>query len=381
MKILFVATVPEHFFYFHTACFEMLRERGFEVHAASSGTRGSEGRELAGCELAGCELAGCERHFTVPIVRSPFALRNVGAYRTLKRLIAENGYDVIHCHTPMGGVMGRLAARRARKNGAKVIYTAHGFHFYKGAPLLNWLLYFPIEYAMSFLTDELLTINPEDRVRAEKRLKAKRVRYIHGVGYDTARFRAADGETRRRLREKYGYPPDAKLIIYVAELNKNKNQAMLIRAAEKLREQSVNARLLLVGPDSIGGEYQRMAGESGAAVDFLGVRGDVPELLSMCDVYAASSLREGLPVNVMEAMASGLPVVAADNRGHRALIANGETGFLVRPNDADAMAGRIASLLNDRDLYERISENAALAIEPFGRENVLHELAEIYFEG
>jgi len=381
-KILFIATVPEHFYHFHTACFGQLKARGWTVHAASSGQWGLS----AGDHSGGRELAGCDEHFALPLSRSPLSPGNLAAYRTLKKLIKENGYDVIHCHTPMGGVLGRLAARKARKKGARVMYTAHGFHFYKGAPLLNWLVYFPVEYALSFLTDVLITINPEDHARAAKSLKAKRTEYIHGVGYDTAKFKKRDtsmgqeayGEMRRRLRESRGYSTDERLIIYVAELNKNKNQAMLIRALMRLRGQVANARLLLVGADNAGGEVHKLARESGSEVDFLGVRNDVAELLAMCDVYAASSLREGLPVNVMEAMASGLPVVAVDNRGHRSLISDGETGLLVAPGDADAMAEKIALLLRDSEIYREIARNAAEAVKPFGRENVLDELMNIY---
>ena len=341
----------------------MLRENGWEVHAACAGS---------------CDIPECDRRIELPISRSPADKTNREAYRQLKKLIEENGYDVVHCHTPVGGALARLASRRARKNGTKVFYTAHGFHFCKGAPLASWLVFVPAERYFSRMTDELLTINDEDFGYAQKLLKAKNVRFIHGVGCDLERFGRASRETRDALRAELGYGADEKIIFYAAELNKNKNQRFLIEMLNFLRGTEPRARLVLAGQDNFGGAYKKLAEETGVPVDFLGVRDDVPRLMKACDVYAASSLREGLPLNIMEAMATGLPVVAVGNRGHRALIKDGETGFIVAPGETERAARLIDRLLEDEALYERFSAAALEAVRPYGQDSVLKELAELY---
>ena len=361
-KILFVATVPEHFRFFHLPCFHMLREHGWQVDTVCSEAE---------------TFPDTTRQFVVPMGRNPLDPRNLRAYRQLRKIVREGGYDVVHCHTPVGGVLARLAARGLRKKGTRVIYTAHGFHFYKGAPLLNWLLFFPIEWLMSFFTDTLITINREDEARAKKHLHAKKTVYVHGVGCKLDRYGFADAQTKKAFRETLGVSESDTLLVYVAEQNTNKNQGVLIRAVKALSAEFPTLRLLLVGPDHIDGAYEALAAQLGAPVDFLGWRSDVPQILSVCDLYAASSLREGLPVNVMEAMATGLPIVAWNNRGQRALIEDGETGFLVA-SEAE-MIEKLRLLLTDTTLYHRFSEKEKQAVAPFGLETVLSELSEIYF--
>lgn len=360
-KILFVATVPEHFRYFHLPCFKMLSENGCEVHTVCSSDE---------------KFPFTEKNFNVHIGRSPADPQNIKAISTLKKIIEEEKYDAVHCHTPMGGAVARIASRKMRKKGMRVIYTAHGFHFYKGAPLMNWLIFYTMEYLMSFMTDDLITINTEDFERGKKLLKAKRTHHVHGVGCDTSRFGKA--ENTAQVREKLGFSPDEKIIAYVAEQNENKNQQLLVRAVSGLSQKIKNIRLLIVGPDNIGGKYEELAKELSAPVSFLGRRDDVPEILSVCDIYAASSLREGLPVNVMEAMASSLPVVAVNNRGHRALVENGVTGYIVNPDEKE-MADRLCEILNSEELYEKMAENALRNISDYDVKTVISELYKIYF--
>lgn len=364
-KILFVATVAEHFYYFHLPCFEYFKELGWQVEVACHGER---------------ELPFCDKKYEIPIKRSPTDPDNLKAYLKLKKIIKNGNYDIIHCHTPVGGILARLAVRGERKKGTKVFYTAHGFHFYKGASAVNWLIFFPIERAMSRLTDCLITINDEDFALAQKKLKAKKTVKVNGVGYNSDNFFAVSSEEKLRLRNEHGFSSNEKLLIYVAEMNVNKNQAMLLRALKKILAEQKNVRLLLVGADNCNGEYVRLAKELGVSdnVEFLGHREDVCELVKLSDIGVASSLREGLPVNVMETMACGLPVVLADNRGHRALCKNEVNGFLVEQNDDTAMAEKILLLLNDSELYSKMSEAAKESIKPFSKENVLDELKKIY---
>ena len=360
-KILFVATVPEHFRYFHLPCFQMLQAHGYEVHTV--------------CGKAEA-FPYTDRQFVIPIGRSPFDPHNIKGLHALKKIIREGEYDIIHAHTPTGGALARAAAVFARKKGARVLYTAHGFHFYKGASWLNWLVLFPVEWILSFFTDTLLTINREDFALAGKHLHAKQTVYIHGVGCDTSKYYRADDEERAAIRSEWDLAPDDPLLVYVAELNENKHQDMLIRAVTALQSDYPRLRLLLVGPDHIGGVYMRLTLQLHAPVIFTGERPDIAHILAGCDVYAASSLREGLPVNIMEAMASGLPVVAMRNRGHCALVQDGKTGFLV--DTQMQMEEKLRQLLDDADLRQ-LGDSARNHVADFDVQRVLKELEAIYF--
>lgn len=367
MKILFVATVPEHFEYFYLPYFEMLSAGGWEVYTA-----------CCGCET----LPGCKKNYQLSISRSPLKPANIRAFFQLKRIIAENDFDIVHCNTPVGGVLARIAAVRARKKGTTVIYTAHGFHFYRGAPLAGWLVFYPVEKLLSRFTDCLVTINAEDYETAVKKLKAHKTVFIQGVGYDDAKFFKHSGDIKQRLRLENGFGSEEILLVYVAELNANKNQALLIRALAKISARYPQTRLLLVGPDSENGKCLRLARSLGLEqkVIFTGRRDDVDRILPMCDIGVASSLREGLPVNIMESLACGLPVVASDNRGHRALVRNGENGFLVGPNDAGAFADAVLRLLDDDALYEAFSEKAAASVGANARSCIANEMKKLYEE-
>lgn len=362
-KILFVATVPIHFRYFHLPCFKMLQEHGYEVHTVCGEAE---------------TFPYSDKQFVVPMGRSPFDPQNRAALRRLREIIRDGGYDIVHGHTPVGGALTRLAARKARKNGTRVFYTAHGFHFYKGASLLNWLIFLPIEWTLSFITDTLITINREDYDRAQRLLHAKRTAYVHGVGCETEKYYRLTGAERDEARRQLGLLPDDQALVYVAEQNENKNQSMLVRAAKTLSAEFPRLRMLIVGPDNIGGAYERLAKELDAPVLFLGDRDDIPQILSVCDLYTASSLREGLPRNVMEAMASSLPVIAVENRGHRALVREGETGYLVR--DEAQMCEKIRVLLADDALRCAFGEHARERVQKFSAPRVLAELSDLYFD-
>ena len=362
-KILFVATVPIHFRYFHLPCFKMLQEHGYEVHTV--------------CGEAEA-FPYSDKQFVVPMGRSPFDPQNRAALRQLREIIRDGGYDIVHGHTPVGGALTRLAARKARKNGTRVFYTAHGFHFYKGASFLNWLVFLPIEWTLSFITDTLITINREDYDRAKRLLHARQTAYVHGVGCETEKYFRLTGTERAEARKALSLEPDDQVLVYVAEQNANKNQSMLVRTAKTLSAEFPRLRVLIVGPDNIGGEYARLAQELDAPVRFLGDRDDIPQILSVCDVYTASSLREGLPRNVMEAMASSLPVIAVENRGHRALVRDGETGFLVQ-SEAE-MCAKIRALLTDDALRLRLGEAGCARVQKFSSQRVLEELSELYFK-
>jgi glycosyltransferase EpsD len=366
-KVLFCATVDVHFKAFHLPYLNWFKEQGWEVHIAAAGNM---------------ELPFVDKKFNIPIQRSPFKKQNIWAYNQLKSIIDENNYDIVHCHTPMGGVLARLAARDARKLGTKVIYTAHGFHFCKGAPLINWLVYYPIEKVLSQFTDCLITINEEDYALAvNHRFKAKRVEHVHGVGVNTEHYKPIDDIQKRELRETFGYKSSDFLMLYAAEFNKNKNQQFLIGMLALLKEEIPQARLLLAGEGILQGHCRELAKQLGVAdmIDFLGYRLDIDKILPMCDIAVASSVREGIPINIMEAMSCGLPVIATDNRGHRELVQNFGNGFVIDPDDKNGMFDKIIMLSQNKALKHALGMSGREMIEKkYAINKVLEEKKFIY---
>lgn len=318
-KVLFVATVTRHINAFHIPYLKWFKEQGYEVYVAS---RGDEPIEY------------CDKHFDIPFERFPIKPSNIKAYKQLKNIIDENKYEIIHCHTPVGGVLTRLAARKARKKyNTKVIYTAHGFHFYKGAPLLNWIIYYPIEKICAKWTDCLITITNEDDEFAKKHLNAGKIEHVNGVGINTERLKKElTQEEKINFRKKLEIREDDTVFSYIAELNANKNQILLIKTIEELKKERPNIKLLLIGDGPLKSQYQEYIKDKNLEneVKLLGKRQDINELLSITDIYLASSKREGLPVNVMEAMYKGLPIIATDNRGHRELMEDWQNGFIIK---------------------------------------------------
>lgn len=291
-KVLFTATVDSHILQFHIPYLKMFKEKGYEVHVATNGR---------------ADIPCCDVKHIVSFERNPFKINNLKAIKQLKKIVDEEKFDIIHCHTPMGSAVTRLASKKARKNGTRVLYTAHGFHFYKGAPLKNWIIYYPVEKYLSKFTDCLITINQEDYELAKRRFskRCKDIEYVPGVGIDENKFDfEMTEEEKQKLRESLGIKNDDFVMIYPARLDKNKNQGLLIDAVKKLSREFPNIQLLLPGNDELNGYYQNMAKERDveSKIHFLGYRKDIQRLIKISNLAVSSSLREGLPVNIMEAM-------------------------------------------------------------------------------
>lgn len=370
MKVLLIATVQSHICQFHKPLVAMLHEHGCEVHVAAR-------NNLA--EKNGLKLDFVEQVFNVPFQRSPFSPKNLGAYKQLKEIIDEGGYDVIHCNTPVGGVLGRLAARKARKHGTKVFYTAHGFHFYKGAPKKNWLIWYPIEKFMCRYTGKLITITREDYDLASAKFPTQ-VERIHGVGANTAKYHKLSEAECMELRHELGYADDDKLLLCTGELLPNKNQITAIRTMKILTEKQSNIKLLLAGNGPTLPELQAEVAALGLQehVEFLGYRTDLERYANIADVIVSCSYREGLPMNIVEGMLLSKPVVASYNRGHRELIAPDVTGYMVPPADANAFAEKILMLLNDFALADRMGHAGYEKAQLYADTNVRQELGNIY---
>lgn len=372
MKILFVATVRSHIGQFHMPFIRELKARGVEVHAAFKDNS---------ADKPGLDLSAIDKTFEVPFERQPLRPNNIKAYRELKKIIDGNGYDAVHCHTPMGAVITRLAAKSARKKGTKVIYTAHGFHFFKGASIKNWMLFYPVEKYLSKYTDCLITINSEDcELAHKKKFRAGKIYKVHGVGVELDKFKAVDADEKARLRAEYGYDGDTFIMIYPADLSVRKNQPMLFDVLQKIAEKNKNVKLLLPGQPIRLEEYKRMVSERGIAdnVEFLGYRRDINNLVGLSDLSVASSFQEGLPINIIEAMAMGNAIVATDVRGNNDAVEDGVNGYLVPVGDSDLMAEKILELMNDREKLRTFGENGLDMVKDFSTENVNCEMLTIY---
>ena len=371
-KVLFVATVVKtHIMQFHVPYLEMFRQMGWETAVAARNDYE---------DPKDCVIPHCDTYYDIPFERFPLKPANLRAYRQLKAVIEEGDYDIIHCHTPVGAMVARLAAIDARKRGTRVIYTAHGFHFFKGAPLLNWLLYYPVEWLLAGLTDVLITINREDYALAQKRLHPGRLVYVPGVGIDTVRFRHQNldpGEKRREL----GFAEEDFLLLTVAEMTKNKNHSTVLKALALLKQEPEFDRMhyLIVGRGENRSALEEETDRLGLRdhVHFLGYRNDIGDLCSSCDLFAFMSFREGLSVALMEAMACGMPTVCSRIRGNTDLIENGVEGILPE-NTPSAVAEAILTLCREPETRAALGAAAAKKIEVFDAKNVHKTMKEIY---
>lgn len=301
--------------------------------------------------------------YNIPFSRSPYSLSNLKAYKRLKKIIKEEGYDIIHSHTPIASFISRLITRKSLA--VKRIYTAHGFHFYKGAPLLNWLMYYPIEKYLSQYTDVLITINREDYELASRNLKAKENVLIHGIGIELEKFNP-DINVLKKKRE-LNVNPDTFIVLSVGELNKNKNHQLVIKALSDMKDREFV--YLICGQGKERHKLMRLSIKLGLSnkVRFLGLRADVNELLKAADLFVMPSLREGLPVSMLEAIASGTPIIGSDIRGIRDLLKQ-EQELIFNPKDSK----EVARLINMQ--FNRSQKINNFELEKYSLKNVLEKV-------
>lgn len=370
-KVLFVATVDSHILHFHIPYLKLFKENGYEVHVATNGNE---------------KIPYCDKKYTIPIERSPYKLRNIKAIKQLKEIIDNEKYDIIHCHTPMGSVVTRLAARKARKKyHTRVIYTTHGFHFYKGAPTLNWILFYPVEKYLAKYTDTLITINNEDYELAKKKFKrrCKDIQYVPGVGIDTKKFDIKMTEKEKNeLRKSLGLKKDDFVMIYPAELSQRKRQIWLINAISDLMKKYKSIHLLLPGKDSLNGECQNLINDLNLSnqIHLLGYRNDIQKLLRISNISISTAKQEGLPVNIMEAMYIGLPIVASDCRGNRDLVKDGVNGYLVELNDDKKFKNRIEKIYKSEEIALKFSGENKKIIDDYLLDKIMPQMHSIYFK-
>lgn len=375
-KALMVAHVAYAIEMFNIPNIHLMLDLGYEVQVAcnfdDTSSLSSERIEKLKKTLTSMNV----KYHNIPFQRSPLKKENIKAFLILKSLIDSENFSLIHCHTPVGGILTRLSAIKKRKSGTKVIYTAHGFHFFKGAPIINWLVYFTAEWFCSFFTDILITINKEDFHNAEKHLHAKRVEYIPGVGVDTDYFSGTQG-SREALLSDIHAPKDSIILLSVGELSDRKNHQVSIKAVSQLKNENVH--LVIAGRGEKAGELEVLIKELKLEnrVHLLGFRNDVAQLMKSVDIFVFPSLQEGLPVALMEAMACALPSVCSKIRGNVDLI-DDSCGILCEKDDITAFSQGIDKLACDKTLRESMAENALIKSKEYDIKIIEKYMKDIY---
>lgn len=389
-KALLVTTVSGFIPQFEMNHVKLLQSMGFEIHYATNYHTPSYGKDNH--RLDG---TGIIRH-QVDFVRSPFKRANVIVYRQLRTLMTQEHFDLVHCHTPMGGVMARLAAYATHTG--PVIYTAHGFHFYKGAPIPNWLCYYPMERVLSRFTDQQICINQEDFTRAKKSFHAKYVDYIPGVGIDFSRFPNSDEKAIADKKKELNLPSDKILILSSGELIKRKNHETVIRAIAKIRNKHtdtenypLNFHYIICGHGKLQDYLMNLVTSLGLTdfVTFLGYREDMLDIYKIADLFIFPSYQEGLPIALLEAMASRLPVICSDIRGNQDLM--GEIlseseelefchgGIMVKkPDYIDSYCQAILMMLEDTQYLPKYGIANQEQSKHFSEEQVIDRMRQIY---
>lgn len=370
-KILFISNISgKEISSFSIASIRSSQSLGFEFHIACNFSASSLEQRFIDEKKYNIKIHHIE------FERNPLRLKNIKAYKQLSNLILRERFDVIHCNTPIGGLCGRIAAwSHGIKN---VIYQVHGFHFYKGAPFLNWCVYYPVERFLANFTDILITINSEDYNLGQSWMfwKPRYTYLVPGVGIDSKRFRDVAVDCKE-YRESLNLKDSDIVLLSVGRLDSNKNNKTIIEAISMIDNPDV--KLLICGIGEQEEELKKLTTklQLDNRVIFLGLRNDMPELYKVSDIFVLASFREGLSRAIMEAMASGLPCVVSNIRGNNDLIVDNEGGFLADPFTATDFYDKIIILL-DESLRLRMGEYNINRSCKYNIDNILKNLRTIY---
>lgn len=361
--MLLIATI-EDFFNFELNNIELLISLGYEVHIA--------------CDLKASKKPiknTLVRKHQIDFKRNPLSFRNVKAFFQLNKLFKNNDYSFIHCHTPVGGFFGRVIGIIKNK---KVMYTAHGFHFFKGSSVLNWLIFYPIEKILSVFTDTLITINKEDYELAKKKFKSKNIRYIPGVGITLDNKAKCNLEEIRLIKDKFNISNKDIVMVAVGELSKRKNHITLIKAISKLNNK--NIKCFICGEGRLRDFLIKETKKLGVSeqVHIVGFQNNVFNYLSVANLFVFPSLQEGLPVALMEAMTLGVPVIASNIRGNNDLVIDGYNGYLVSPMNVEEYVCAMNKVIFSEWISCMFSENSFKTIQKFNKTNCISIMNDLY---
>lgn len=303
--------------------------------------------------------------------RSPYSLSNLKAYKELCVLVRDEQIDTIFCHEPVGGAMGRLVGR---KFGCKVIYIAHGFHFYKGAPIVNKIIYYNVEKVLSYFTDVLVTINQEDYC-ASKKFHAKSTKLINGIGIDTNKFKRMESNW---LREQFHLKEDDFVALSVGELIPRKNHMIIIKAMKRMNNPQLH--YFIAGEGELKHQIEHFVNEYGLTnnVHLLGFRRNINEICNSCDLFVMPSVQEGLSVALMEAMGCGKAVLASKIRGNVDLIVHDKGGKLVPTFDVNQYAEQLDFFFSNKSLLKQYGDYNYYRVKNFDLKTVESQILSFF---
>lgn len=351
----------------------LLQEKGYEIHYASDFKN-----PVYEFDKDMLQDDGIILHQIVLHKKPWHVIKNIIGLIQLSHIIKKENIELVHCHNPVGGMLGRMAAFCSGRN-PYVIYTAHGFHFFQGAPRSYWIIFYPIEKFLAHLTDMIITINKEDYDNACRfRLKkGGSVELLHGVGLDTNRFKPRLG-IRSEVRRELGIPDEGFHIVTAAELNANKNHIVVLEALRKLSNDNIYYSICgRGGKEEELDLYIRQYGLE-KNIKLLGYRTDMERVLQSADIFAFPSIREGFGMAAVEALGCAIPVIAADNRGTKEYMHDGSNGIVCDSSDSDAFAKAIECLYHDESLRKEYSQNALQISAIFSKEYARNTMKDIY---
>lgn len=378
-KALMMASVASMIDLFNMDNIRILKDLGYKVEVACNFEYGSITSQERVNEFKEELLDDDIKIHHIPVPRNIFAIKDIFiSYKMMKNICNTTNYEIVHCHSPIGGVIARLSCRKARKNGTKIIYTAHGFHFFKGAPLKNWFVYYIAESITANFTDMLITINNEDYENAQK-FNAKNIEYVPGIGIDVEKIKSIRVDVSEK-RSEFGFQEDDFIIFTAGQLSKRKNHEVIIRALAGIENKKV--KLLICGLGELEDYLTSLIKQLGLEnrVFLAGYRKDVVELLHSVDCFVFPSFQEGLPVALMESMAAGLPIVCSKIRGNVDLIENGMNGYLVEPTDVSGFTESINKIFSDEIIQRRMSNNNLKLVKKYDKSLIKDKMCEIYQE-
>lgn len=369
-KILFVATVQSHIINFHLPYIELLQKKGYEVHVAT---------KLDSIKYKDIyEKLENIKWINIDFTRSPISKDIFISYKQIKQYIKENKFELIHVNTPIASFITRLACRKTKNT--SIIYTAHGFHFFKGSSIKNWLIYYTLEKIAARWTDAIITMNDEDYNLAKNKFESNKcsIYKINGIGVETKKYSTEYIE--KKDYEKYSLKPTDFVVTIIGEINKNKNQKQIIDAIYELIPKYLNIKLLIVGEGDMSQEISLYIKQKGISsnIKMLGFRKDIPEILNISDIIVSCSYREGLPKNLIEAMMAKKALVCTDIRGNRDLIKNGENGILVEINNIEETKDAIETLYKNKELLDSMGSKSKKMSDKYSLSKVKKQMEEIY---
>lgn len=365
-RILYIASTEIHLLSFHLPYLKWFKSQGFEVHVAYNGKN---------------KIPFADINWDIPFGRSPFEKTNLKAYKQLKKIINENYYELIHCHTPMASIITRLSSIKSRKkNATKVLYTAHGFHFFKGSPIKNWLIYYPIEILMSVLTDAIITINSEDyKNLLDNKFRSKGKYLINGIGINPERLELKNYDVEK-VRKNLNLTPKDFIILYIAEFVERKNHKFIIYSLSKYLTSHPDIKIIFAGGGELINDMKKLVNKLklNKSIIFIGFVKDIGKYISIADIGISASKQEGMPIGISELIFYEKPVVVSDERGHRELIVENENGFIYEQNNNEKFVSYIHKLYSNKELYDEISKNSKRTIEKFMINTSLKQMIDIY---